>query len=107
FPDRCLCRTACACRSVPAQAHKMEELYAGEIEETADGRGRGTRGQTRRTLESQPQGRLARNGRLDERAATARVREHQAQGPSAQEERVRPPPRDPQGFPAAATRLRE
>ena len=30
---------------------------------------------------------------LDERAAIARVREHQAQGTSAQEERVRAPPR--------------
>src|SRR5258708_22697996 len=57
---------------------------AGQVEETADGRRRGARGQARGALESRPQGRIARDGGLDERAAIARVRKHQAQGTSAQ-----------------------
>src|SRR5262249_44122238 len=62
--------------------------HAGQIEETTDGRGRGARGQARRALEGKPQGRLTRDGGNDERAATARVRQHQATGAAAQAQRM-------------------
>src|SRR5262249_21764709 len=46
------------------------------------------RGQARRALEGEPQGRLARDGGNDERTAIARVRQHQATGTAAQAQRM-------------------
>src|SRR6476660_9204046 len=61
---------SCLCEmSLPDE----EDCHAGAIEEATDGRGRGARCQARRTLEREPQGRLAAHGGEHERAAIARV----------------------------------
>src|SRR4029077_13899446 len=72
---------SCLCEmSLPDE----EDCHAGAIEEATDGRGRGARCQARRTLEREPQGRLAAHGGEHERAAIARVRPYQAKGSAAQ-----------------------
>jgi len=54
-------------------------LYACEIKKTTNGGWRGTRRETRKTIEVIAERRIAANGALDEPEAIARVREDQTE----------------------------
>ena len=67
-------------------AADVELLYAGEIKETAEGRGRSVGGETRGTLEALAPGSVEANGEIDEQKGAQENGEREAEETSDEDE---------------------